>query len=84
MPTSIEMQQNPVKHLAVAAMLIVCIAVASAILIQEVLADGRQSNNGIGSGGDDWWTTNPAQSSSSGSVVTRPQWVLDALDEKPV
>ncbi len=42
------------------------------------------SEYSVGSGSDDWWTTYPSQSSSSGSEVNHPSWVLDALKSKPV
>ncbi|MCJ7445299.1 MAG: thioredoxin family protein [Methanotrichaceae archaeon] len=38
----------------------------------------------IGSGNNDWWTTYPDQSSESGNEVRHPQWVLEALENKPV
>jgi hypothetical protein len=38
----------------------------------------------IGSGSDDWWITYPNNSSESGKEVSHPQWVLAALEDKPV
>ena len=38
----------------------------------------------VGSGDDDWWTAYPDQHEASGSAVEHPDWVLDALKEKPV
>ena len=38
----------------------------------------------VGSGDDDWWTAYPDQSPSAGKEVDHPDWVLDALLEKPV
>lgn len=38
----------------------------------------------VGSDADDWWTTYPDQHENSGSEVVHPDWVLEALKEKPV
>jgi hypothetical protein len=38
----------------------------------------------VGSGLADWWINRPDQSASAGTSVEHPQWVLDALKEKPV
>lgn len=37
-----------------------------------------------GSGMADWWTSHPDQSANAGSKVEHPEWVLDALEKKPV
>lgn len=58
---------------------------ALAILAICLMASGSSSSeHSVGSGNDDWWTTYPSQSSSSGSEVNHPSWVLDALESKPV
>ncbi len=38
----------------------------------------------VGSGDDDWWTTYPDQHENSGSEAKHPDWVMEALKEKPV
>jgi thiol-disulfide isomerase/thioredoxin len=38
----------------------------------------------VGSGDDDWWITYPGQNENSGKEVKHPDWMLDALKEKPV
>lgn len=38
----------------------------------------------VGSGPDNWWITYPDQSPASGSDVNHPDWVLEALQDKPV
>jgi len=38
----------------------------------------------VGSGDDDWWTTYPDQHENSGKEAEHPDWVLDALKEKPL
>jgi hypothetical protein len=38
----------------------------------------------VGHGDDDWWTTYPDQHENSGSTVEHPDWVLDALKDKPL
>jgi len=38
----------------------------------------------VGSGSDDWWTTYPHQHDNSGSEALHPDWVLDALKDKPL
>ena len=38
----------------------------------------------VGPGNDSWWTTYPDQSSGAGGEVNHPDWVLDALESKPV
>ncbi|NYT02009.1 MAG: thioredoxin family protein [Methanosarcinales archaeon] len=38
----------------------------------------------VGSGADDWWIDFPDGHVSSGSEVSHPQWLLDALQDGPV
>ncbi|MDD3973818.1 thioredoxin family protein [Methanothrix soehngenii] len=38
----------------------------------------------LGSESDDWWTEYPDQSTGAGGDVSHPDWVLDALESKPV
>jgi ABC-type sugar transport system substrate-binding protein len=46
--------------------------------------DSYSPAHAVGSGDDDWWTAYPDQHEASGSAVEHPDWVLDALKEKPV
>jgi len=54
------------------------------VLIFGSLSQGQEAKNQVGAGSDDWWITYPAQSSAAGSKVAHPQWVLDALESRPV
>lgn len=38
----------------------------------------------VGSDDDDWWTVYPDQHENSGSQAKHPDWVMQALKEKPV
>ena len=38
----------------------------------------------VGSENDNWWTAYPDQSTGAGGEVNHPDWVLDALESKPV
>ena len=38
----------------------------------------------LGSGDSDWWTTYPDKNVNSGSAVDHPDWVLEALEDKPL
>lgn len=38
----------------------------------------------IGPEDSDWWTTYPDRNVNSGSIVDHPEWVLEALEEKPL
>jgi thiol-disulfide isomerase/thioredoxin len=38
----------------------------------------------VGSGDDNWWIKYPDQNENSGKEVQHPDWMLDALKEKPV
>jgi len=51
-----------------------------------VLAEDESSNpeHSIGSGDSDWWTVYPDKNVNSGSDVDHPDWVLKALEEKPL
>lgn len=64
--------------------LILVILLASSMLVFDSLSEGSGENNRVGSGSDDWWTAYPEQSSAAASEVEHPQWVLDALENKPV
>lgn len=64
--------------------LILVTFLASSILVFDSLSEGSGAKNKVGSGSDDWWTAYPAQSSAAASEVEHPQWVLDALESKPV
>lgn len=72
--------------------LLVLAAMAAFSMAAFVMADTALSQDeesyspahDVGSGDDDWWTTYPDQHESTGSSVEHPDWVLDALKEKPV
>lgn len=60
-----------------------------ALLIGVIFAAGlvatvSATEYSVGSGPDDWWISYPDQSPASGSDVNHPDWVLDALEDKPV
>ncbi len=64
--------------------LMLVIFLASSILILDSLSESSGAKNKIGSASDDWWTKYPEKSSAAGSEVEHLQWVLDALEKKPV
>ena len=72
--------------------LLVLTAMAAFSIAGFVTADTAQSldwnsytpEHAVGSGDDDWWTTYPDQHENSGSAVKHPDWVLNALKEKPL
>jgi len=72
------------KHFTIIAVLIAGVALVSGALILGAFGEGSQAKNRIGSGVDDWWTVYPAHSSAAGSIASHPQWILDALEQKPV
>ncbi|MDM7913445.1 MAG: thioredoxin family protein [Methanotrichaceae archaeon] len=47
-------------------------------------SDTYKPKYSIGSESADWWTAYPNQSAIAGTEVKHPQWVLDALEKKPV
>jgi hypothetical protein len=65
-------------------MLIIGIALVSGVLISNSL--GKETDHyKIGSGDSDWWNAYPSQSTTNaGLEVHHPQWVLEALKNKPV
>ncbi len=63
---------------------IICMVSLIAFFILATGSSVSGASYSVGSGNDDWWTTYPSQSSSSGSEVNHPSWVLDALKNKPV
>jgi hypothetical protein len=48
------------------------------------ILDGYKPVHSYGTGENNWWIGYPAQSHMAGASVDHPQWVLDALKEKPV
>ncbi len=46
--------------------------------------DDNGPGHSIGSDDSDWWTTYPDKNVNSGSAVDHPDWVLEALKEKPL
>ncbi len=76
------------KHLSKALVIMLTVAfAASAIIGTPSLAldlDKYDPEHSNGSGMGDWWINHPNQSAKAGSAVEHPDWVLDALKEKPV
>ncbi|MGC9515314.1 thioredoxin family protein [Methanocrinis sp.] len=58
--------------------------VMGAVMVAGLVATVSAAEYSVGSGPDDWWTSYPDQSPASGSAVSHPDWVLDALEDKPV
>lgn len=58
--------------------------VAGFLLVIGLVAAASAAEYSVGSGPDDWWISYPDQSPASGSDVSHPDWVLDALEDKPV
>jgi thiol-disulfide isomerase/thioredoxin len=58
--------------------------VAGVVLAAGLVASVTAAEYSVGFGSDDWWTSYPDQSPASGSDVNHPDWVLDALEDKPV
>jgi thiol-disulfide isomerase/thioredoxin len=58
--------------------------VAGFVLATGLVAAVSAAEYSVGSGPDDWWISYPDQSPASGSDVIHPDWVLDALEDKPV
>ena len=58
--------------------------VAGFVLATGLVAIVSAAEYSVGSGPDDWWISYPDQSPASGSDVIHPDWVLDALEDKPV
>ncbi|OPY52504.1 MAG: hypothetical protein A4E49_01858 [Methanosaeta sp. PtaU1.Bin112] len=56
--------------------------IAITILASAISATGAEYP--VGSGNEDWWTAYPDQSPGAGGDVNHPNWVLDALESKPV
>jgi hypothetical protein len=48
------------------------------------MLDGYKPIHSQGTGENNWWISYPTQSDKAGTSVDHPQWVLDALKEKPV
>jgi hypothetical protein len=67
-------------------------AMAAFSMAALVMADTAQSldwnsyspTQAVGSGEGDWWTTYPDQHENSGLKAEHPDWVMEALKEKPV
>ncbi len=58
--------------------------VAGIVLAAGLVATVSAAEYSVGSASDDWWTSYPDQSPASGSDVNHPNWVLEALEDKPV
>jgi hypothetical protein len=63
------------------AVLIIAITATSASAVDWDKYKPEFSN---GSGSTDWWTNHPEQSANAGTEVEHPEWVLDALEKKPI
>jgi thiol-disulfide isomerase/thioredoxin len=64
-------------------------AFSMAALVMEDTALSQDGNSyspaqAVGSGDGDWWTTYPDQHENSGLKAEHPDWVMEALREKPV
>lgn len=69
------------------AIVLTAVFILSAIISWSSLAEDwskYEPKYSAGSNLADWWINRPDQSASAGSPVEHPQWVLDALKEKPV
>lgn len=67
---------------AVAAFSVTLFAAAGTALSQD--ESSYTPSHAVGSGDDDWWIAYPDQNENSGKEVQHPDWMLDALKEKPV
>lgn len=54
------------------------------LAISAIVSGSSSPKHSVGSGDDDWWTTYPSQSPISGSEVSHPPWILEALKSKLV
>jgi hypothetical protein len=62
-------------------------SMAAFVMADTALSEDWNSyspSQAVGSGDEDWWTAYPDKHESSGSAVEHPDWILDALKEKPV
>jgi thiol-disulfide isomerase/thioredoxin len=62
----------------------VCLTSLLAIFILAFSINVMGVDYSVGPGNDSWWTTYPDQSSVAGGEVSHPDWVLEALESKPV
>ena len=46
--------------------------------------DDNGPEHSLGSGDSDWWTTYPDKNIDSGSAVNHPDWVIEALEDRPL
>jgi hypothetical protein len=74
----------PGNGLIMMAMVVLLATAASGASAKDVDWDKYKPEYSAGSKLADWWTNHPDQSTSAGSEVEHPQWVLDALEKKPV
>jgi len=52
--------------------------------IWSFTTEGGALEHGVGSGADDFWINYPSDHPQSGQSVSHPQWILGALENKPV
>jgi len=62
----------------------VCLGSLIAIFILACSVNVMGAEYSVGPENDSWWTAYPDQSSGAGGEVNHPEWVLDALKNKPV
>lgn len=62
----------------------VCLASLFAIFILACSINVVGAEYSVGPGNDSWWTYYPDQSTGAGGEVSHPDWVLEALESKPV
>lgn len=60
------------------------IASLIAVILLALGFNAAGAEYSVGSENDDWWTAYPDQSTGAGGEVKHPDWVLDALESKPV
>ena len=60
-----------------------CLAI-SALFAIALAEDDNGPEHSIGSDDSDWWTTYPDKNINSGSAVDHPDWVLEAVVDKPL
>jgi len=46
--------------------------------------DDNGPEHSLGSGDSDWWPTYPDKNIDSGSAVNHPDWVIEALEDRPL
>lgn len=65
-------------------LLIASLLAVSLLGIAQAEDESDSPENSLGSDDSDWWTVYPDKNVNSGSDVDHPDWVLEALEEKPL